>query len=42
VENTTAQGTNGGAERIKEQKHEMGYLETLTGKRKGTMKTSTS
>jgi len=32
VENTAAQGTNEGAERIKKQKHEMGYLETLTGK----------
>jgi len=33
VENIVARGTNGGAERIKEQKHDMGYLETLTGKR---------
>ena len=32
-ENTTTQGTNGGAERIEKQKHEMGYLETLTGKK---------
>jgi len=32
VESTVAQGMNGGAERIKEQEHEMGYYETLTGK----------
>jgi len=32
VESTTTQGTNGGAERIKEQENEMGYYETLTGK----------
>ena len=31
-ENPTAQGTNGGAERIEKQKHKMGYLETLTRK----------
>jgi len=29
-ENTTAQGTNGAAERIEKEKHEISYLETLT------------
>jgi len=43
MESTIAQGTNGRAERIKEQEHEIGYYETLTWKtRRGSMKTSTS
>jgi len=29
-ENTATQGTNEAAERIEKQKHEMGYLKTLT------------
>ena len=32
-EKTATQGTNGGAERIEKQEHEIGYLETLTEKK---------